>query len=135
MTEAVHTVRLKANLNRVRALYQGHVIADTNHALTVLETGLAPVQYFPREDVEMGFLGKTEHHTHCPYKGEASYFTLTMDVHVEENVVWTYENPIHDVLAIKDYVAFYPNRVEVYELSPSDEAQEPRAAHPHAAGP
>ena len=133
MTEAAHTVRLKANLNRVRALYRGHVIADTDHALTVLETGLKPVQYFPREDVEMGFLGKTEHHTRCPYKGEASYFTLSMDGHIEENVVWTYEDPIPGVLAIKDYVAFYPDRVEVYELSPGDEAQEPRAAHPHAA--
>ncbi len=131
MTETTHTVRIKANLNRVRALYQGHVIADTKHALTVIETNHDPVQYFPRDDVEMGFMGKTDRHTTCPYKGVASYFTLTMDGQIAENVVWTYEDPIPAVLALKDYLAFYPDRVEVYELTPGEEAQEPRAAHPH----
>ncbi len=131
MTETGHTVRIKANLNRVRALYQGRVIADTKHALTVIETNHDPVQYFPREDVEMSLLGKTDRHTTCPYKGVASYFTLTTDGQIAQNVVWTYEDPIPAVLALKDYLAFYPDRVEVHELAAGDEAPEPRAAHPH----
>lgn len=131
MTDPAHTVRLKANLNRVRAMFGGHVIADTNHALTVLETGCDPVQYFPREDVEMGFMGKTSHHTHCPYKGDASYFTLTMHGEIVENAAWSYESPLPNALALKDYIAFYPDKVEVYELTPGEEAMEPRAARPH----
>jgi uncharacterized protein (DUF427 family) len=130
VTDPAHTVRVKANLNQVRALFHGHVIADTSHALTVLETGLNPVQYFPREDVVMDLLSKTERHTRCPYKGEASYFTLTKDDQIAENAVWSYEDPIPSVLALKGYLAFYPDKVEILQLGSSDDAVEPHAVHP-----
>lgn len=130
MTPAPHTVRVKANLHSVRAMFAGHVIADTNHALTVVETGLEPVQYFPRADVVMDLLSKTEHRTRCPYKGNATYFTLTKDDQVAENAVWSYEDPIPAVLALKGYLAFYPDQVEIYQLGPGEEALEPHAAHP-----
>ncbi len=125
MTDTAHTVRIKANLNRVRATFKGQVIADTAHALTVLESGLNPVQYFPRDDVRMDLLSPTKRHTRCPYKGEASYFTLTLDDQVAENAVWTYENPIHAVLALKGYLAFYPDKIEIHQLAPGEEAAEP----------
>ena len=128
--QAPHTVRIKANLHRVLATFAGHVIADTNHALTVVETGLDPVQYFPREDVVMGVLTKTKHHTVCPFKGKASYFTLTKDDQTAENAVWTYEAPLPGVLALKEYLAFYPNKVEIQQLGQGEEPVEPHAVHP-----
>ena len=134
MTDYVNPVRIKANLNRVRALFQGHVIADTSHALIVYEGEYPPVQYFPREDVDMAHLGKTEHHTRCPHKGEASYFTLTMDGQIAENAVWSYENPLPAVLALRDYVAFYTDKVEVHQLTPAEQAMEPHATQPHSTG-
>jgi uncharacterized protein (DUF427 family) len=131
MNKSAHVLHIKANPNRVRAMFQGHVIADTDQALTVYETGHSPVQYFPRHDVETGFLGRTAHHTLCPYKGEASYFTLVMDGEIAENAVWSYEDPILAASLLKDRLAFYPDVVEVYEMTPAEEALEPRAARPH----
>jgi uncharacterized protein (DUF427 family) len=128
VTDTAHTVRIKANLNRVRATFKGQVIAETSHALTVLETGLNPVQYFPRDDVRMDYLSRTKHQTHCPFKGEASYYTVLAGDEVAENAVWTYEDPIKSVLAIKGYLAFYPNKLEVQELGPSED--ESPVAHP-----
>ncbi len=128
VTDTAHTVRIKANLNRVRATFKGQVIAETGRALTVLETGLNPVQYFPRDDVRMDYLNRTKHHTRCPFKGEASYYTVLAGDAVAENAVWTYEDPIKSVLAIKGYLAFYPNKLEVQEVSAGEE--ESPAAHP-----
>ena len=76
------------------------------------------MQYIPREDIEMGFFGKTDHHTHCPYKGEASYYTTKIEGEVLENVAWSYEDPFPAMLQIKDHLAFYPDRVAVYEVDP-----------------
>jgi uncharacterized protein (DUF427 family) len=123
-------VRIKANLNRVRAAFGGRVIADTRKALTVVETGCAPVLYFPRADVEMGYLDKTDHHTRCPYKGQASYFTLAVDGQAAENAVWSYEDPLPAVLALKGYLAFYPDKVEIHEIMGGEESIEPHAVHP-----
>ncbi len=130
MTPAPHTVRIKANLNRVRAAFAGRVIADTRKALTVLETGCRPVLYFPRADVEMSYLTKTDHHTRCPYKGQASYYTVAVDGQTGENAVWSYEAPIPAVLALKGYMAFYPDKVEVQEVTGGEEPIEPHAVHP-----
>ena len=124
-------MRIAVNPNRVRVMFAGHVIVDTTDALTVNEQGHGPVTYFPRKDVEMAFLGKTDHSSYCPRKGTAGYFTLAMDARIVENAVWTYEDPLPGAEALRDYVAFYPQYVEIYELTPSDEAIEPRATHPH----
>jgi uncharacterized protein (DUF427 family) len=121
-------VRIKANLNRVRATFKGQVIADTGHALTILETGRPPVQYFPRADVQMQALNKTKHRTHCPFKGDASYYTVILQDQVAENAAWSYEDPIHEVLALKEYLAFYPDRVEIEQIGFGEEAIE---AHAH----
>lgn len=110
-----HPITITPNPKRVRARIGGHVIADTAAALTLQEASYPAVQYIPRQDVEMGFLGKTEKHTNCPYKGEASYYSIDIDGQVLENVVWSYEDPYPAMRQIEGYLAFYP-QIEVYEV-------------------
>jgi len=119
-----HPITVAANPKRVQVLYNGHVIADTRKALTLKESSYRPVLYFPREDVDMAFLTRTDHSTHCPYKGDASYYTLLMDGRFAENAVWTYETPYPAMETIKDLLAFYPNQVEIVEVGD--------ATHPEA---
>ncbi|MCW5759563.1 MAG: DUF427 domain-containing protein, partial [Phenylobacterium sp.] len=119
-----HPIHIRAADQRWRARFQGHVIADSAGAL-VLEEGAYPqVIYFPREDVSMEYLSRTTHSTHCPYKGDASYYSILMDGHLEENAVWTYEGPYPAMQAIDGYLAFYPDKVEVYAVD--DAAVNPR---------
>ena len=117
-----HPITLTLNPKRVRALYQGHVIADSDHALLLKEATYKAVPYFPREDVAMDYLSRTELSTYCPYKGNASYFTVARDGEIAENAVWTYEDPYPAMERIKGYVAFYPNKVVIHEI---DEAVSP----------
>jgi uncharacterized protein (DUF427 family) len=111
-----HPITIAFNPKRVQVEHHGHIIADTRRALTLTEAGYKPVPYLPREDVEMSFLTRTDRHTHCPYKGEESYFTIAMDGQFAENAVWTYEDPYPAMAQIKDRVAFYPNQVVIHEL-------------------
>jgi uncharacterized protein (DUF427 family) len=87
----------------------GEVLADSGDAIALKEGSYPVVYYFPRKDVRMERLSRTAHSTHCPFKGDASYFSL---VGGPENAVWTYEQPFDDMLAIKDRLAFYPERVD-----------------------
>ena len=114
-----HPITITPNSRRVRVEIHGHVIADTAEALTLKEADYPAVQYLPRKDVEMGFFGPTEHRTHCPYKGDASYFTTKIDGEVLENVAWSYETPFPAMEQIRGMLAFYTNRVRVYEVDPS----------------
>src|SRR5687767_1875136 len=92
-----HPIDIEPAKQRWRALFNGHVIADTNDALILKESNLGPVVYFPRQDVAMEYMGKTDNHTHCPYKGDASYYTLRMDSYIEENIAWSYDEPFDAV--------------------------------------
>jgi uncharacterized protein (DUF427 family) len=114
-----HPITITLNPKRVRALYQGHVIADSGHALSLKEASYKAVPYFPREDVDMAFLSRTELSTYCPYKGDASYFSIARDGEIAENAVWTYENPYPAMEQIKGYLSFYPNQVEIHEIDES----------------
>jgi uncharacterized protein (DUF427 family) len=111
-----HPITLEPGKRRWRAEFKNHVIADSNGALILREADHRPVVYFPRADVAMEYMGRTEHHTRCPYKGDASYYTLTMDGEILENGVWSYEHPFDAMEAIAGRIAFYPGRVEVYEV-------------------
>lgn len=117
-----HPIDIAYNPKRVQVLYQGHLIADTRRALALKEAAYKPVQYVPREDVEMAALSRTEHQTYCPYKGQASYFTIARDGVVAENAVWSYEDPYPAMAQIKAMVAFYPNQVEIVEIDEGDDA-------------
>ena len=111
-----HPITLEPAQRRWRAFFNNHVIADTADALILHEAGLPPVVYFPREDVGMEYMGRTDRRTHCPYKGDAAYYTLTMGGQVAENVAWSYEEPFDAMEPITSRVAFYSDRVEVYDV-------------------
>lgn len=112
-----HPITVTAHPGRVQVLFEGHVIADSANVLTLKEATYKPVFYFPREDVAMDYLHRTDHATHCPYKGQASYFTLNMDGDIRENAVWTYESPYPAMSVIDGRVAFYPNIVQFQEVA------------------
>jgi uncharacterized protein (DUF427 family) len=115
-----HPITIAPLSGRVRALYQGHEIADSQDAVVLMEASYAPVVYFPREDVEMEVLARTELDTYCPYKGHASYFTIRRDGTIAENAVWSYETPHPGMAAIAERVAFYPNVVTIEGLTDPD---------------
>jgi uncharacterized protein (DUF427 family) len=106
-----HPIAIEANLSRVVVKVGGKVIADTSNALTLREASYPPVQYIPRQDVDMAALTRSEHTTYCPYKGDASYYSIPVGGDRSHNAVWTYESPFEAMAQIKDYVAFYPDRV------------------------
>jgi len=110
-----HRITIEPNPKRVRVVFNGRVVADTTRALTLREATLPPVQYVPRDDADMSLMERTDHRTHCPFKSDASYFTIRADGRVAENAVWTYEEPYPGVAAIKDHLAFYPDRVDRIE--------------------
>lgn len=83
------------------------------------EASYPPVQYIPRKDVDMKLLQRTDHSTYCPFKGDASYYSIPSGGERSMNAVWTYENPYPAVAQIKDYVAFYPSRVDTIEERPA----------------
>jgi len=99
---------------RVRIKFDGEIIADSTNAHLLFETRHLPVYYFPRSDVRMDRMTATDHHTFCPYKGTASYWTIAVGDKVSENAVWGYPEPFEEVAAIKDFVAFYWNRVDAW---------------------
>ena len=112
-----HPITIARNGKRVRVSFAGKTIADTANALALQEASYPPVFYIPRGDADMAALTRTAHHTHCPYKGDASYFTIAAGGRTAENAVWSYEQPFPAVAEIKDYLAFYPNRVDGIEES------------------
>jgi uncharacterized protein (DUF427 family) len=114
-----HPITIADAPRRVRVTFAGRIVADTKRALLLEEASYQPVVYIPREDVDMTLLRRSDHTTHCPYKGDASYYSIQTDGRVSENAIWTYEQPIAGVAAIAGYVAFYPNRVDGIEQLPA----------------
>ncbi|MFI5010983.1 MAG: DUF427 domain-containing protein [Hyphomicrobiales bacterium] len=110
-----HPITVAPAKGRVKVTWKGAVIVDSSRALELRETTYPVVKYLPRTDAVMRLLRRTDHKTHCPYKGDASYYSIVVDGAVSENAVWTYEHPLPGVAAIKDYLAFYPNRVDRIE--------------------
>lgn len=110
-----HPITIEPNPKRVRVRLGGEVIAETDRALTLREASYPPVQYIPREDARMALLHRTAHATHCPYKGNASYYTVAAGGRRAENAAWSYEHPYPAVAQIAGYLAFYPDRVDAIE--------------------
>jgi uncharacterized protein (DUF427 family) len=104
-----HRVETKPAGVRVQVTFDGAVIADTRDAIRLEEADYPAVYYVPRKDVKMERLSRTSHHTYCPFKGNASYYSL---VNGPENAAWTYETPYDEVLVIKEHLAFYPDKVD-----------------------
>lgn len=111
-----HPISMTTNPRRVRMRVADHVLADTADALTLQEADLPAAQYFPRADVETGFLSQTDKVTHCPYKGDATHYTMLVNGDLLENCAWSYEEPFPAVEAIRGRIAFYTDKVVVYEI-------------------
>jgi uncharacterized protein (DUF427 family) len=107
-----HPITIEPNPARVVVSLAGRVIADSRNALTLREGSYPPVQYIPREDVDMSLLQRTEHASYCPFKGDASYYSVPAGGERSVNAVWTYEAPFAAVAEIAGHVAFYPDRVD-----------------------
>jgi uncharacterized protein (DUF427 family) len=113
-----HPITISPANIRIRVLLAGKAVADTSRALILNEAAYAPVFYIPREDADMALLRRSSHSTHCPYKGDAGYYSIVVDDRTAENAVWTYEQPFPAMKDIAGHLAFYPNRVDVIEQLP-----------------
>lgn len=111
-------ITIEGNPNRVVVRLGDAVLARSNRALVMRAPGTAPVQYIPRDDVDMRYLVRTAHVTHCPYKGDAAYWSIRAGDRTVDNAVWSYESPRREMAAIAGYLAFYPDRVDVIEEHP-----------------
>ena len=107
-----HPISVALHTKRVRVKFSGVVVAETSRALVMEERGYPNVFYVPREDADQSLLIRTAHSTYCPYKGDASYFSIRVGDCVSENAIWTYEAPYDAVGSIKEYLAFYSARVD-----------------------
>jgi uncharacterized protein (DUF427 family) len=110
-----HPITIEPHRGRVVVSVAGRVIADTRDALTLREASYPPVQYIPLADVETSLLEPTDNASYCPYKGDASYYSVPMGGERSVNAVWTYEAPFAAVAEIEGHVAFYPDRVDAID--------------------
>lgn len=115
-----HPITITLTNGRVRVTVNGTRVAETHDAMTLKEAAYPAVQYIPRKDVDMTQLQRTTHQTYCPYKGECAYFSIPAGGERSVNAVWTYEAPFAAVSAIREYLAFYPDRVDAIEVGVDD---------------
>lgn len=102
----------QADVRRLRVLFEGHEIADSQDAIVLREPDKPPVWYFPRSDVEMSVMGQTSKITISPTKGAATYFTIRRDWHIVENALWSFEAPPAELAIIAGRIAFSPRHFE-----------------------
>jgi len=112
-----HTITLEREGKRVSVVFNGETIAETTEAITLREANYPPVYYLPREAVRAEVLTPTDHSTHCPFKGDASYWTITVGGKQSENAVWSYEIPFDEVVEIKNHMAFYADRMDAIDVA------------------
>lgn len=115
-----HPITITPTAGRVVVKIGGKIVADSRKALTLAEASYPPIQYIPRADARMDLLTRSPHQTHCPYKGDAAYYSLAAGPENAgtENLVWTYEQPYPAVAEIDGHLAFYPNKVDAIEILP-----------------
>ena len=109
-----HVLFFEDSPRRVRVMFGGETIADSRRVKLMHEKGYLPVYYFPRSDVRMDLLEATDHTTHCPFKGEASYWSVKVGDRVAENAVWGYPEPLEDAPPLAGYLAFYWNKMDAW---------------------
>ena len=110
-----HPITITPNPKRVRVTFNGEVVADTTRALVLKEASYPAVQYIPRADATTALLQRTERSSHCPYKGDASYYTIVAGDRRAENAIWSYEAPFPAMAEIAGHLAFYSDRVDRIE--------------------
>ena len=110
-----HKISLDYKTQRIRVQFQGVTLADSTRVIRLNEGALAPVYYFPREDIAMEHLQRSDHQTHCPFKGNAVYWSIRVAGATAADAVWSYEHPLAEVEAIAWHLAFYPQHIEIVE--------------------
>ncbi len=113
-----HPITITPTQGHVVVKLGGQTVTDTRHALTLQEASYPPVQYIPLADVDPALLASSDHTTWCPYKGEASYYSLPAGGDRSVNAIWSYRTPHAAVAEIKDHIAFYPDRIDSIEVLP-----------------
>ena len=121
-----HVLYLEGTEKRVRAVFNGETVADSMRVKILHETNHLPVYYFPEEDLRHDLLERTDHTTHCPFKGDATYRSVRVGDRVAENAVWTYEAPMSSTPPIRGYAAFYGDKMDRWL-----EEDEETFGHPH----
>ena len=111
-----HPIVITPTKGRVTVVVNGERIADTREALTLQEASYPAVQYIPRHDVDATQLQRTSHQTYCPYKGDCAYYSIPAGGERSVNAAWSYEAPYVSVSSIREYIAFYPSRVDSIEV-------------------
>jgi uncharacterized protein (DUF427 family) len=121
-----HRVWTEPNERRVRVFVAGQPIADSSRTMYLFETGHLPVYYFPRQDVRFDLLEPTDHRTRCPFKGDASYYSIVVGDRRVQNAVWAYPEPLRSVAEIADYVAFYWDSADAWYEEDDEVFRHPR---------
>ncbi len=111
-----HPIKISPAEGKVRVTVGGRIVAESTRALRLEEKGYPPVYYLPRDDADMSLLVRTKHYTYCPYKGDCTYYSIPIGGSNSEYAVWTYDKPYEAVANIKEYLAFYPSRVDAIEV-------------------
>ena len=114
-----HPITITPNPNHVRVTFNGRVVAETTRALTLRESTYPPVLYIPRDDAAMALFTRTDRVTYCPYKGDASYYSISVGDRVAKDAIWSYEQPYSAVGEIAGRLAFYADRVDAIEERPA----------------
>ena len=127
-----HSIDIFAATGRVSVRFAGQCIADSHEALELRESGYPPVLYIPRKDLRDGTLRQSSHQSYCPFKGEARYLSLEVLGRHSENALWFYPDPFPEVAALRNHVAFYPDRVDeiVHEPAPREAGPGSRTPQP-----
>jgi uncharacterized protein (DUF427 family) len=110
---AGHQITITPTRDHIEVTLGGEKLAESDRAVLLDETGYPTRYYIPREDVRTELLRATRHHTTCPFKGEASYWSAEVGGEVHENLVWSYETPIPQAEEILGLMSFYPERVQL----------------------
>lgn len=113
-----HPITIEKGKARIVVTVAGQIVADSHDTMTLQESTYPAVHYIPRKDVNMSLLERTAHSTHCPYKGDAAYYSIPIGGKRSVNAIWSYEDPYEPAEPIKGYLAFYPDRVDSIEEKP-----------------
>jgi uncharacterized protein (DUF427 family) len=108
-----HTISIAPTVAHVEVRLGGRLLAATDRAMKLDETGLPVRYYLPPEDVQMDLLRSTTFHTNCPFKGEASYWSLDLDGEIHDGIVWSYETPTAQATEVRGMLSFYSDRTEL----------------------
>ena len=134
-TQTGYRVAIEPSPARIKAVYRGETLADSARVMVMHETRLPPVFYFPRDDVNMALLERTDHRTNCPFKGNASYWSIEAGGGSVENAAWSYEDPYDEAAGLKGYIAFDWQAIDAWTADGEPIAEQPRDETPARVNP